>query len=304
MAFCADCGQAVAERDRFCSQCGTEVRREATAWPVSPSAVALPVPDAAPAPLDRHTLGPPQYGSMFRDSVEPPQNGARQDGGLSTIVVVLGAVGLIALSAVVGYRWFARPLAGAAPPSVVTETEQVLTPQPDGKAESGHTETTGAARSSPGDGHADARGFAGRGWTVVTEDTRDVKAASDATVTPDGRTAVIAPGGALALAWSVPFYDGSGPDVRIFGPEGDRTPYTLFARDATGAKWVRFDTNSRGFPTGMLAHDFGHHGVESAQQIMIRNDGVINLYIDAIAPLHAEPEAHGEDAAKHRDPPH
>ena len=111
---------------------------------------------------------------------------------------------------------------------------------------------------------------------------------------------MIAPGGTLALAWTGAFYNGQGPDIRVIGPEGDRTPYTIFARAAAGT-WVRFDQNRRGFPAEGAGHDFGHHELEAVREVMVRNDGTVNLYIDAIAPLHTSPgpSAHTEP---HRDP--
>ena len=100
--------------------------------------------------------------------------------------------------------------------------------------------------------------------------------------------------------WATFFYHGAGPDVRVFGPEGDRTPYMIFARADLNGRWVRVDTNRHGIPNGVAAHDFGHHGLERASQLLIRNDGPVNLYIDAATPTHREPSppCHDEDHAR------
>jgi len=60
---------------------------------------------------------------------------------------------------------------------------------------------------------------------------------------------------------------------------------------------------SRGFSGGTASHDFGHHGIMRAQQIMIRNDGVSPLYLDAATPLHLQPDSHDNDDES-PNPPH
>jgi hypothetical protein len=108
---------------------------------------------------------------------------------------------------------------------------------------------------------------------------------------PDGKTASIAPGGtlALALAGEPYFYNGPGADVEVYGVEGDRAAYTIFVRDDAEGKWIHFDVNRRGFPHGMAAHDMGHHGIQRATQIMIKNDAFTALSVDAVTPLHRQP---------------
>ena len=113
---------------------------------------------------------------------------------------------------------------------------------------------------------------------------------------PDGRIAVIAAGGSLAVAWTDgPFYNGHGADIRVHGPLAHRVPYIIFARSGPEDAWVQFDVIRKGFPDGTASHDFGHHGIAHAQQIMIRNEGTSSLYLDAVTPLHRQPETHAED---------
>lgn len=118
-------------------------------------------------------------------------------------------------------------------------------------------------------------------------------------VRPDQKVAMIAPGGSLAVAFSTAeyFYNGSGADVEVHGSEGERTRYTIFARADTAGSWIRFDVNSLGFRNGVAGHDMGHHGLERARQIMIKNESGATLAIDALTPLHLQAEAHDDDHA-------
>ena len=266
VGYCTGCGQALADADRFCRQCGQKVSHDS-------------IPDAPTNPND---IGPPQFGSLLRSGSSMPQAPTVQRRRVPTAVAIGVAVGLLGLSGWLGYRAFARSGETPVGPAPALETEEVIDP-----ATAGSRPPT-ATPAPP------------IGWTVVADSTRGVGYATDVGVDADGRTAVIAPGGTLALAWTGAFYNGQGPDIRVIGPEGDRTPYAIFARAAAG-KWVRFDQNRRGFPLEGVRHDFGHHELEAVLEVMIRNDGTVNLYIDAIAPLHTSPgpSAHTEP---HHDP--
>lgn len=135
-------------------------------------------------------------------------------------------------------------------------------------------------------------------WTVIAEATTGTADGANVTTHADGRVAVIQPGGTLALEKTEgSFYNGDGPDVRIDGPAGHRVPYILFTRNGAEEAWRQFDINQRGFIAGGTAHDFGHHGIQQGRQIMVRNNGVSALYIDAITPLHLEP-----DVGVHHEP--
>jgi hypothetical protein len=195
------------------------------------------------------------------------------------VAIGMGTVALIIGSAVGGYIWF-RP-AGEAPASVAS-TE--------------HTEQQVDAPGVPPTSNEQL-------WTIVVDDTRETTDADAMLGKPDGRSAAISAGGTVALAYAggMAFYNGEGADVRLDGPADKATRYTIFARGRSQERWLRFDVNRRGFPGGFVLHDFGHHEIEQATQILIRNDGSINLYVDAVTPLHLEPEAHEAPHARGAD---
>ena len=284
MPYCTGCGGSLAERDRFCPQCGTKRRDSATPAASPPAVPSHDLEDAA-GPVEPSALGAPRYGSMFSGEIKGDGNGTAVGGGGLPLVVMLvvGAVLVIVIGAAADW-WFTRPTVSTERPqaAAAAETEQVIEPRGTRPRDVGQRDAVAPAPTS-GDHMDDA---AAGEWRVVADDTRDVKSAADVTAAPDGRTAVIGAGGALAIAWREDFYNGDGPDIRVYGPEGDRTPYTLFTRQEVTDRWMRFDASRRGFPSGTAAHDFGHHGIEATREILIRNDGAINLYIDAVTPLH------------------
>ncbi|MBY0493899.1 MAG: hypothetical protein K2Y23_06760 [Cyanobacteria bacterium] len=193
--------------------------------------------------------------------------------------LALGAIVLLMLaSGVVAYTLFRRP--PAPPPAVaaVEHSEQVLDVPP---------------RPAAGDGPL---------WSIVPDETRQTTDADAALGKPDGSPATIERGGTLALAYSgEAFYNGEGPDVRVDARRGSPASYTIFARGGSQGEWQRFDVNRSGFPDGFALHDFGHHQLEEAKQILIRNDGSASLAIDAVTPLHL---AAGAPDAPHRDGVH
>lgn len=287
MAYCTECGQALGERDRFCAQCGAKVRRpDSVLEPpfAVPDRAADPVHPVSPVETD---LGPPQYGSMLRGASEPPREHTAAERAWPRPLIRLGAVMLIAvgIGALAGYWWFVRPGVTGAVPAV--HTEEAITSQP---------EAEGGAH---GDVHT-----AGGGWRLVESFTGAVQHPTAAEGQPDGQTAIIPPGDSLALEWTAgEFYNGEGPDVRVVGPEATPAHYTIFARTGRSGQWARFDINSRGFPGGAASHDFGHHGIEAAREVLIRNAGTGDLAVDAVVPLYTEPQAHAEKSHAHQDRP-
>lgn len=304
MPFCPMCGSAVADEHRFCATCGAELR-DARPRELRSSAQEVPGISAALIPAPRAVVRSARVAEAERDLVSARESesptvdvrdplgsviSGREGTGLR-IAVAVGIVLLIIVSGVTGYRWFHR---SAPLPVAVDASEQVVDlPQPNAggarASRDGRGATTGTQSTRPSESaHADDL------WTVVADATRDTMHPEAALGKPDGRTAVIAPGGALALAYTKdePFYNGDGADVRVDGPPGDPTPYAIFARGGPDEPWLRFDANRRGFPKGFALHDFGHHRLEQARQILIRNDGSINLYVDAVTPLHTQPDAH------------
>lgn len=65
-----------------------------------------------------------------------------------------------------------------------------------------------------------------------------------------------------------------------------------------GAFWSQ---HARGFPGGTAAHDFGHHGIETAREVLIRNQGTGNLLVDTVVPLYTAPQAHADEGNAHED---
>lgn len=314
MPFCTQCGATLDAGDRFCRECGVEVRaappvasaRPPVALSSTPAFPSRPDPplvedlpsrdetDASRAVL----LGPagPQNPLSFSAPVD--ESPARR------LRFIIGCFLIVALSGWAGYRWFSRPTPDARAVAVEA-TEQSL----ESTHGAPHTQPTGPADRPRPESAAEAatRSEAPRGgevWTVIAEFTRETTDAANALGAPDGRIAIVASGGSLALAAADgQFYNGHGPDVRVHGPLGHRAPYIILARSGPEDAWAQFDVNRKGFSDGTASHDFGHHGITHAQQIMIRNDGTSPLYVDAITPLYRQPESHGDDKSPgHEDP--
>jgi hypothetical protein len=271
MPFCPMCGAAVAATHRFCADCGAELPARArgalSLQPESPAVESMEREDAAPAsPHDERPQGnsPVPVRDLLGSAVTQDRPGGQR------VAIGVGMVALIVGSAVGGYMWF-RP----APQTLASV------------ASAEHTEQQVDAPPIPPTDNDQL-------WTLVADDTRETTDADAILGKADGRSAAISAGGTVALAYAggMAFYNGEGADVRLDGPADEATRYTIFARGGPQERWLRFDVNRRGFPGGFVLHDFGHHEIEQATQILIRNDGSINLYIDAVTPLHLEPEAH------------
>ena len=149
-----------------------------------------------------------------------------------------------------------------------------------------------AARSLPG---------SNKSWRLIPDQTSGVADAPNALGAADRQTAVISPGGQLALEYREGkfFGDGHGADLRVYGPEQGRVSYIIFVRNHPAVKWERIGINRRGFPQGEAGHDMGHHGIRQARQVMIRNNGNADLRIDA-ASVGYKDEFHSEVATRHR----
>ncbi|HEY9430708.1 MAG TPA: protein kinase [Blastocatellia bacterium] len=138
-------------------------------------------------------------------------------------------------------------------------------------------------------------------WRLIPDQTSGVADALNALGAADRQTAVINPGGQLALEYREGkfFGDGHGADLRVYGPEQGRVSYLIFVRNDPAVKWERIGINRRGFPRGEAGHDMGHHGIRQARQVMIRNNGNADLRIDA-ASVGYKDEFHSEVATRHR----
>lgn len=120
-------------------------------------------------------------------------------------------------------------------------------------------------------------------WELITGQTSGATDAANALGSPDQKVAVIAPGNQIALAYSEGQFFGNGPgaDLRLYGPD-ESVSYNIFVRNDSASTWRQVGTNRRGFPDGVFNHDIGHHGVQQARQVMIKNNGQADLKLDAV----------------------
>jgi hypothetical protein len=137
-------------------------------------------------------------------------------------------------------------------------------------------------------------------WRLIPDQTSGVTDAANALGVADQRSAVINPGGQLALEYSGGrlFGDGYGSDLRVYAPERQRVSYLIFVRNDPAEDWKQIDLNRRGFPGRQVGHDIGHHGFRQARQVMIRNDGNADLKIDSVLVLYDV--VHGGAVVRHR----
>lgn len=305
MPFCTDCGATLDAGDRFCRECGVEVRAAALVPSARPLTAVRPT-SAFPSRLDALVEAQPPYEEPDASHGVLPEPVAAQNSlsfAVSTdesptrrLLFIIGCFVIVAISGAAGYRWYSRPTPQARPVAV-DATEQSLESPGDVRAAqpTGRTDRSGPASAADAATRSEAPHGA-EASNVIAEFTRETTDAANALGAPDGRIAVVAPGGSLAVAWTDgPFYNGHGADIRVHGPLAHRVPYIILARSGPEDAWAQFDVNRKGFPDGTASHDFGHHGITRAQQIMIRNEGTSSLYLDAVTPLHRQPESHAED---------
>ncbi len=121
-------------------------------------------------------------------------------------------------------------------------------------------------------------------WELIPGQTSRTNEAENALGVPDRQMAIIAPGSQLALAYREGQFFGNGPgaDLSLYGPAGESVSYTIFVRNEPGTAWRKVDVNRRGFINGVSNHDIGHHGVQQARQVLIKNDGNTDLKLDAV----------------------
>jgi len=138
-------------------------------------------------------------------------------------------------------------------------------------------------------------------WELIPDQNDGVSDAANALGVADQRMAVINPGGQLVLEYRGGkfFGDGHGADLHVYGLEQGRVSYLIFVRNDPAEEWTRIDINRKGFPRGEAGHDMGHHGVQQARQVMIRNDGNADLRIDAVSVKYKD-EVQGKGVTPHR----
>ena len=127
-------------------------------------------------------------------------------------------------------------------------------------------------------------------WELLPQDTNGATDAANALGAPDQKLAVIAPGKQIALVYRDGQFFGNGPgsDLRLHGPDGQPVSYTVLVRTDSVAAWRQVDVNRRGFTNGVFSHDIGHHGVQQAKQVMIKNDGKLDLKLDAVTAVYKD----------------
>src|SRR5262245_40030239 len=138
-------------------------------------------------------------------------------------------------------------------------------------------------------------------WGLIPDQTTGVVDAPNALGAADRRTAVISPGGQLALEYREGkfFGDGHGADLRVYGPEQGRVSYLISGRNGPAVERQRIDVNPRASHEEAARHDMGHHGIRKARQAMIMNIGKADLRIDPISVVYKD-EVHAEVARRNR----
>jgi hypothetical protein len=96
---------------------------------------------------------------------------------------------------------------------------------------------------------------------------------------PDGKFAVIKPGGQLTLTFADGSYynDGPGKDVRVVGRLDNPVRYRILVRDGPRGAFTKID-----FGQGQGEHDMGHHHIHRSSFVQIRNEGRDDLAIDSV----------------------
>lgn len=310
MPFCTQCGNAVSRDHRFCAHCGAALSaREPRAISQRDSHEGtgderIETRDTSPGrqsgdPEVDHDVTRSHPGSVLWSAGDLPRTPEGSDRPAARRMLLTASILLmLALSSFVIFQWWFSRQESTNPSAGAEATEQLVEPEEHARGRPPSADERVAATGGARADHTEPAG--GGAWTLLAESTRDTASASEALGPADNKAAEIAPGGTLAVGYVAGkyFYDGSGADVEIYSPEGGRPRYRIFARQDAGAEWIRFDINRRGFPNGTAAHDMGHHGIERARQIMIRNDAATVLYIDAVRPLHSEPASHDQAEAR------
>jgi hypothetical protein len=248
----------------------TEVITLATViTPISQEVVA-PESDSSEAMLVDNA---PMFGEAF----------AKTESGGRRVLLVLGALLLLAGGGA-GLWWYAQKGAN----------EKVA-------AASNSAASNSAASNPAAPPSSEVIPAGNKLWELIPDQTGGVADAANALGVADQRTAVINPGGQLALEYRGGkfFGDGHGADLHVHGLEQGRVSYLIFVRNDPAEEWTRIDINRKGFPRGEAGHDMGHHGVRQARQVMIRNDGNADLRIDAVSVKYKD-EVQDKGVTRHR----
>src|SRR5262249_58126627 len=84
-------------------------------------------------------------------------------------------------------------------------------------------------------------------WGLIADQSRGVADAANVLGAAERQTAVISPGGQLALEYREGkfFGDGHGADLRVYGPEQGRVSYLLSVRNDPAVEWEQIDHKRR-----------------------------------------------------------
>jgi serine/threonine-protein kinase len=217
-------------------------------------------------------------------------------GAGSRVLLLAGLFLVLAIAAgIVLWWWYSRRSGVESPPTesgVAAISQQTAAPLESSSSPEAVSPETGATTKPQ----------SLKLWQVISDQTISASDAENATGEPDRKVATIGPGGQLAIAFQAGqfFGNGDGADLRVFGPEGESVSYIIFVRDDPGAAWQRVDINRRGFPQGVVGHDIGHHGVQRARQVMIRNTGSADLHFDAVTAVYKDFAGSAQHSHQHR----
>jgi hypothetical protein len=259
---------------------------------VTPAPIAKPVLKEVVAPESDGGAATLLDGAPTFDEVSAKTGSSRR--------LVLAIFGSLLLLAVSGLWWYlynggnekaaaANDSAGSGQRALIVSS-QPATPARSAKASPSTSPV--AAGSLPASNNS---------WGLIPDQTTGVADAANVLGPVDRRTAVISPGGQLALEYREGrfFGDGKGADLRVYGPEQGRISYLIFVRNDPAEDWERIDISHKGFPRGGAGHDMGHHGIRQARQVMIRNIGNTDLRIDAVSVVYKD-GVYSEIATRHR----
>jgi hypothetical protein len=259
---------------------------------VTPAAIATPILNEVVAPELDSGAATLLDGAPAFDEVSAKTGSSRR--------LVLAIFGALLLLAVGGLWWYlyngGNEKAAAANDSAGSgKRALIVSSQPSTPARS--------AKASPSTSPLAAGSLpaSNKPWGLIPDQTTGVADAANVLGPVDRRTAVISPGGQLALEYREGkfFGDGQGADLRVYGPEQGRISYLIFVRNDPTEAWERIDISHKGFPRGGAGHDMGHHGIRQARQVMIRNIGNTDLRIDAVSVVYKD-GVYREIATRHR----
>lgn len=247
-------------------------------------------PTEAPALFEDSSAATPTTAAPIFSNME---NVTNRGGKLTPLV--FGALLVFAVSAALGYWWYTNK----------SKTGEAIDQQPSTVAASGNNQPSTTNQTALGDPvktpAPSPQLSSDKLWEVITDQTSAAAGAENVLGAPDQQVATIAPGGQIALAYLDGrfFGDGAGADLRVFGPEQSPVSYRIFVRDDPAGAWRRIDINRRGLPASGAGHDMGHHGVQQARQVMIRNDGAADLQIDAVTATYKDIARSAERGRRH-----